>query len=99
MNVRSLAELQQLEETNERFMAWKSGVDKVAEAPENKEIVAAPQENPNWIEGCLPTAFLFYRHASRLKGFQIQSFGFKDDNDATFSFQVATLGTLHQTLL
>ena len=50
VNVRSLAELQQLEETNERFMAWKSGVDKAAEAPENKEIVAAIlQENPNLI--------------------------------------------------
>lgn len=91
VNVRSLAELQQLEETNERFMAWKSGVDKAAEAPENKEIVAAIlQENPNLDLKAWPSAsaFLFYRHASRLKGIpDPRSFGFKDDNDATFSFQ------------
>ena len=38
-----------MQETNDRFLRWKAGVDKAAAAPENKEIMAAIlKENPKF---------------------------------------------------
>lgn len=91
VNVQSLKSMRQLEASYERFMRWKAGVDKAAAAPENQAIMAKIlKENPkldltNWPSA---SAFLFYRHAHNLKGApDPRAFGFKDDNDATFSFQ------------
>ncbi|MEO1529166.1 MAG: DUF1592 domain-containing protein [Planctomycetota bacterium] len=91
VNVQSLKNLRQMEATNNRFMHWKAGVDKAAAAPENKEIVAEIlKENPKLDLASWPSAsaFLFYRHAHKLiRAPDPKNFGFKDDNDATFSFQ------------
>ncbi|WP_145368155.1 DUF1592 domain-containing protein [Maioricimonas rarisocia] len=91
VNVESRRDMERLEETYDRFMRWKAGVDKAAAAPENREIVAEIlKENPkldlsDWPS---PAAFQFYRHAHKLIGAPDPTeFGFRDDNDATFSFQ------------
>lgn len=91
VNVESLESMRQLQETNERFMRWKAGVDKAAAAPENREIVAEIlKANPKFDLSAWPSpsAFQFYRHAHKLIGApDPKDFGFRDDNDATFSFQ------------
>ncbi len=91
VNVESVKAMRKLEETYERFMRWKAGVDKAAAAPENKAIVAGIlKQNPKLDLSAWPSAsaFLFYRHASELIGAPDPTkFGFRDDNDATFSFQ------------
>ena len=91
VNVDSLKAMRKLEEANDRFMRWKAGVDQAAAAPENKKIMAEIlQENPKFDLSSWPSAsaFLFYRHAHKLIGApDPREFGFKDDNDATFSFQ------------
>jgi hypothetical protein len=91
VNVQSLKSMRQMEETYDRFMRWKAGVDKAAAAPENKKIMATIlKENPKFDLSAWPSAsaFLFYRHAHKLIGApDPKKFGFRDDNDATFSFQ------------
>lgn len=91
VNVQSLKSMRQMEETYDRFMRWKAGVDLAAAAPENKKIMATIlKENPKFDLSSWPSAsaFLFYRHAHKLIGApDPRKFGFKDDNDATFSFQ------------
>ncbi len=91
VNVQSLKSMRKMEETQDRFMRWKEGVDKAAAAPENKDIMATIlKENPKFDLSAWPSAsaFLFYRHAHQLSGApDPKAFGFKDDNDATFSFQ------------
>ena len=91
VNVRSLKSMRQMEATNDRFMRWKAGVDKAAAAPKNKQIMATIlKENPKFDLSAWPSAsaFLFYRHAHKLIGApDPKQFGFRDDNDATFSFQ------------
>ena len=91
VNIESQKSLEQLEKAYERFMRWKAGVDKAAAAPENKEIVAKIlEENPKLDLSSWPSAsaFMFYRHANQLIGApDPKAYGFKDDNDATFSFQ------------
>ncbi|QDV85891.1 DUF1592 domain-containing protein [Planctomycetes bacterium TBK1r] len=91
VNVESLNSMRKMEETNDRFMRWKAGVDRAAAAPENRKIVASIlKENPKLDLSAWPSAsaFLFYRHAHKLNGApDPKAFGFRDDNDATFSFQ------------
>ena len=91
VNPVSLKDLKQLDEVNQRFMAWKAAVDKVIDAPKNKEIVAQIlKENPKFDLSAFPSAsaFLFYRHANRLIGMpDPKKYGFKDRNAAVFSFQ------------
>ena len=91
VNVQSLASLRQLEETHDRFLRWKGEVDAATSAPENKEILdTILRENPRLDLSAWPeaSAFLFYREASRLIGApDPKDFGFKDDDDAVFSFQ------------
>ena len=91
VNVQSLNSMRQMQETNDRFLRWKAGVDKAAAAPENKEIMATIlKENPKFDLSAWPSAsaFLFYRHAHKLIGApDPKKFGFRDDNAATFSFQ------------
>lgn len=91
VNVESLKSMRKMEETNDRFMRWKAGVDKAAAAPENRKIVAKIlKENPKFDLSAWPSAsaFLFYRHAHKLIGApDPKKFGFRDDNDATFFFQ------------
>jgi hypothetical protein len=91
VNVQSLKSMRQMEATNDRFMRWKAGVDKAAAAPENEKIMAEIlKENPKFDLSAWPSAsaFLFYRHAHKLIGTpDPKKFGFRDDNDATFSFQ------------
>jgi hypothetical protein len=91
VNVDSLNSMRKMEETNDRFMRWKAGVDQAAAASENRKIVARIlKENPKFDLSAWPSAsaFLFYRHAHKLNGApDPKEFGFRDDNDATFSFQ------------
>ena len=91
VNVESMKAMRKMEETQERFMRWKADVDKAAAASENREIMARIlRENPRFDLSTWPSAsaFLFYRHAHELIGApDAKNFGFRDDNDATFSFQ------------
>ena len=91
VNVASLKSMRKMRQTNDRFLRWKAGVDKAAAAPENRKIVARIlKENPKFDLSSWPSpsAFLFYRHAHKLIGApDPKKFGFRDDNDATFSFQ------------
>jgi hypothetical protein len=91
VNVESLKSMRRMEETNDRFMRWKAGVDKAATAPENRKIVARIlKENPKFDLSAWPSAsaFLFYRHAHKLIGApDSKKFGFRDDSAAIFSFQ------------
>ena len=91
VNVESREAMRKMEETYERFMRWKAGVDKAAAAPANREIMARIlKKNPKFDLTTWPSAsaFLFYRHAHELIGApDPKAFGFRDDNDATFFFQ------------
>ena len=91
VNVAGAKEMRQMEEAYDRFMRWKAGVDKAADAPENRKIMAKIlRENPKFELSAFPAAsgFLFYRHAHKLIGApDPKKFGFRDDNAATFSFQ------------
>ena len=91
VNVASRKSMRRMSEANDRFMRWKAGVDKAAAASENKKIVAKIlKENPKFDLSAWPSAsaFMFYRHAHKLIGApDPKKFGFRDDNDATFSFQ------------
>lgn len=91
VNVESVKGMRKMEDAYKRFMRWKAGVDKAAATAENREIVAGIfKDNPKLDLSAWPSAsaFLFYRHASTLTGApDPKTFGFRDDNDATFFFQ------------
>ncbi len=91
VNVQSVKRMRGMKETNDRFMRWKAGVDKAADAPKNREILAKIlEENPKFDRSAWPSAsaFQFYRHAHKLIGVpDPKEFGFRDDNAAVQSFQ------------
>ncbi|MEO2012832.1 MAG: DUF1592 domain-containing protein [Fuerstiella sp.] len=86
VNVQSLEKMRTLEETYERYLLWKAGVDKAAVAPENREVMDKLREKyPTLEEG---SRVRLYQNANLLSGMpDAKEFGFRDANSAAFSFQ------------
>lgn len=90
VNVASAKSMKQMEDVLDRFIRWKAGVDKAAAAPENREIMAKLlKDNPTIDPAAFPkkAGVDFYRHAQSLMGCpDPKKFGFRDDNQAVFSY-------------
>jgi len=86
VNVQSMKNMKQMEETYERYLGWKAGVDKAALAPENREVLEKIREKFKLTD--LTDNIRLYQNANLLKGVpDPKKFGFKDANDASFSYQ------------
>ena len=71
--------VERFEETNERFLAWKEGVDRAAELPENKAVMDALRRKS-------PRLAQFYYNVEQLKGIpDPKTFGFNDVQKAAFA--------------
>jgi cytochrome c553 len=79
-------EVKHFEESQERFLRWKTLVDQAAAAPENQSLVAELREkHPEIVKH--PDIFIYY-HANLLKGCpDPKEFGFQDASSAAFSNQ------------
>ncbi len=91
VNAKSRKMVQNLEAGKDKFLLWKAEVDKVIDAPENREIMARLlKENPDYDPATFPSGggLRFYRNASELIGApDPKDFGYVDDNKAVFSYQ------------
>ena len=86
VNVRSAKAMKQMEETYERYLGWKAGVDKAFLAPENHK--ALEQIRKKYKLTDLTDNIRLYQNANLLKGVpDPKKFGFKDANDASFSYR------------
>ena len=84
VNVQSAKNMKQMEETYERYLGWKAGVDKAALAPENQKALEQIRKKYNLTD--LADNKRLYQNANLLKGVpDANKFGFKDANDASFS--------------
>ncbi len=88
INEREKKSLIRFEESAERFYAWKAKVDQVAAAPENRLYMEDFRKEYPTFELNAPRSHKFYFSAGQLIGApDAKNFGFKDDFDATFTFQ------------
>ncbi len=86
VNVESAKWMKRLEEAHQRFLGWKAGVDKAALAPENQQVLEQIRKKYNVTD--LTNSIRLYQNADLLKGTpDAKKFGFKDSNDAEFSFR------------
>ena len=86
VNVESAKWMKRLEEAHQRFLGWKSGVDKAALDPENQQVLEQIRKKYNVTD--LTNSIRLYQNADLLKGTpDAKKFGFKDSNDAEFSFR------------
>ncbi|MBC8326225.1 MAG: DUF1592 domain-containing protein [Verrucomicrobia subdivision 3 bacterium] len=86
VNVQSAKAMKQMEETYKRYLGWKAGVDKAALAPENQKALEQIRKKHNLTD--LTDNIRLYQNANLLKGVpDPKKFGFKDANDASFSYQ------------
>ncbi|MDC0157268.1 DUF1592 domain-containing protein, partial [Verrucomicrobia bacterium] len=86
VNVMSANWMKRLEENHQRYLGWKAGVDKAALAPENQQALEQIRKKYNLTD--LTTSIRLYQNADLLKGVpDAKNFGFKDSNDAEFSFR------------
>jgi hypothetical protein len=86
VNVRSAKAMKQMEEAYERYLGWKTGVDKAALAPENQKVLEEIRKKYKLTE--LTDNVRLYQNANLLKGVpDPKKFGFKDANAASFSYQ------------
>ncbi|MBU01519.1 MAG: hypothetical protein CME14_09750 [Gemmatimonadetes bacterium] len=86
VNVQSAKRMKQMEDTYKRYLGWKAGVDKAALAPENQEAIEQIRKKYKLTE--LIGNLRLYQNADLLKGVpDAKKFGFKDSNDASFSYQ------------
>ena len=86
VNVKSRENMARQEETYKRYLLWKTEVDKVAFLPENAEALAKIREKYK-VED-LKDSVRLYQNTELLKGTpDATKFGFRDDNDASFSYQ------------
>jgi hypothetical protein len=86
VNVMSANWMKQLEKTHQRYLSWKAGVDKAALAPENQQALEKIRKKYNLTD--LTNSIRLYQNADLLKGVpDAKNFGFKDSNDAEFSFR------------
>ncbi len=88
INEREKKSLIRFEESAKRFYAWKAKVDQVARAPENHEYMENFRKEYPTFKLNAPRSHKFYFSAGQLIGApDAKNFGFKDDFDATFTFQ------------
>ena len=93
VNVKSLNNMKKLEATHERYLLWQAEVDKAAAEPENEPVLAELRERYR-LKDVIGNLRL-YQNADLLKGApDAKKFGFKDSNDASFSYQ-GGYGRLH----
>ena len=86
VNVESAKWMKRLEENHQRYLGWKAGVDKAALAPENQQALEQIRKKYNLTD--LTNSIRLYQNADLLKGVpDAKNFGFKDSNDAEFSFR------------
>ena len=86
VNVQSVKDMKQMEETYQRYLGWKAGVDKAALAPENRKVFEQIRQKHKLTD--LTNNVRLYQNANLLKGVpDPKKFGFKDANDASFSYQ------------
>ncbi len=86
VNVQSRKNMKKQEEIQERYLRWKAGVDKAALLPENKKVLDQLREKYELDD--LTDSIRLYQNANLLKGVpDAKKFGFRDANDASFSFQ------------
>ncbi|MBL66824.1 MAG: hypothetical protein CMO74_00005 [Verrucomicrobiales bacterium] len=86
VNVQSAKDMKQMEETYKRYLGWKAGVDKAALDSENREVLEEIREKFKLTD--LTDNVRLYQNANLLKGVpDPKKFGFKDANDASFSYQ------------
>ena len=78
--------MKRLEDVHLRYLGWKAGVDKAALAPENQQALEQIRKKYNLTD--LSNSIRLYQNADLLKGIpDAKNFGFKDSNDAEFSFR------------
>ena len=81
VNVQSLKNMKQLEETYQRYLLWKAEVDKAAQAPENQKVIEQIREKYKLDD--LTDNVRLYQNADLLKGGpDAKKFGFRDANQA-----------------
>ncbi len=86
VNVMSANWMKRLEKAHQRFLGWKAGVDKAALAPENQQALERIRNKYGITD--LTNSVRLYQNADLLKGIpDAKNFGFKDSNDAEFSFR------------
>ena len=86
VNVESAKWMKRLEDVHLRYLGWKAGVDKAALAPENQQALEQIRKKYNLTD--LSNSIRLYQNADLLKGIpDAKNFGFKDSNDAEFSFR------------
>ena len=86
VNARSRNDMRKLEEAHQRYQLWRAEVEKVAAAPENKQVIDQLRKKfPDIDKG---SRFRLYQNANLLHGLpDAKQYGFKDANDAEFSFR------------
>ena len=88
INEREKESLLRFEESAKRFYDWKAKVDLAAATPENREYMENFRKEYPTFELNAPRSHKFYFSAGQLIGApDARNFGFKDDFDATFTFQ------------
>ena len=86
VNVDSLNSMRKMEETYGRYLLWKAEVDKAALASENQKVIEQIREKYRLTD--VIDSVRLYQNANLLKGIpEAKKFGFKDANDASFSYQ------------
>ena len=86
VNVQSRKNMKTMAETYQRYLLWKAEVDKAAQAPENQQTLEQIREK--YMLDDLTDNLRLYQNANLLKGSpDAKKFGFRDANDASFSFQ------------
>ena len=86
VNGKSRKNMAQQEEIYKRYLLWKAEVDKAAALPENKDVLA--QIRTKYKIDDLTDSIRLYQNTSLLKGApDATKFGFRDGNQASFSFQ------------
>ena len=86
VNVQSQKDMRKMEETYKRYLLWKAEVDKAAVAPENQKVIEQIRKKYKLKD--LTDCVRLYQNANLLKGIpDAKKFGFRDSNDASFSYQ------------
>ena len=86
VNVKSRKRMAQQEEEHERYLRWKAEVDKIAFLPENE--AALEQIRKKYKIDDLKDNLRLYQNTGLLKGApDATKFGFRDGNQASFSYQ------------
>lgn len=89
VNVQSRKEMAALEEAHQRYLLWKAEVDKIAFLPENEGALAQIREKYDLDNSvALKDNLRLYQNTNLLKNTpDATKFGFRDGNQASFSFQ------------